>query len=416
MTVGVCKTPGCGPVSDKAPRCPRCHVENPYLPAEIAPPPPPPPSYTPPTPPPAPPATPDYYDDAVEAPRYESDERSPTPTLTITPAMIRFGLLGLGVAVVIALLLFWFSREPSPSTEPEAIHQSAPVDPNDTGVRGPPEPYETDAAPDIEAIDAPPPPQDGIFIDPAAPPAMTTVAPQITPISPPPATTVAPPTPAAARGFVESAIGNTLRVTAPNGIADYYYFSSDGSFSRRRGRDTFGGRWARSGTRMCVTPTGGQPNCFDDTTARTVGETWTAPSGSGTATYSILRGIQYPATTAPPPSPPPPPSPQQPLVIENPVWVQRPTLEDMQRYYPRRALENGEAGRVILDCSVIYGGRLSCRVRSETPSGQGFGEAAIAIAREFRIAATQPDGTPTNGARLTVPIVFQVDDNDGRRR
>jgi periplasmic protein TonB len=127
--------------------------------------------------------------------------------------------------------------------------------------------------------------------------------------------------------------------------------------------------------------------------------------------------MHYPQTVSPPPPPPPPPpAPQQTAFIENPIWVQRPTVEDMQRYYPRRALERGEAGRVILDCTVIYGGRLSCRVRSENPSGRGFGEAALSVAREFRIAATQPDGSPTNGARLTVPIAFQVDDNDGRRR
>lgn len=104
----------------------------------------------------------------------------------------------------------------------------------------------------------------------------------------------------------------------------------------------------------------------------------------------------------------PPPAPPTPSVITNPQWLERPDARDFARYYPERALERGQEGRVNLACIVAADGRISCSVTSEDPSGWGFGEAALRISRHFRMAPATRDGAPTSGGRVNVPIRFNV--------
>jgi periplasmic protein TonB len=104
----------------------------------------------------------------------------------------------------------------------------------------------------------------------------------------------------------------------------------------------------------------------------------------------------------------PPPAPPTPSVITNPTWLERPNARDFERYYPPRALEREQEGRVSLDCVVAADGRISCTVTSEDPSGWGFGEAAIRISRSFRMAPATRDGVPTSGGRVRVPITFRL--------
>ena len=104
----------------------------------------------------------------------------------------------------------------------------------------------------------------------------------------------------------------------------------------------------------------------------------------------------------------PPPAPPTPAVLTGMVWLQRPSSQDFNRFYPTRALEREQEGRVMLDCLVDGGGRISCTVISEDPSGWGFGEAALRISRNFRAAAQTSDGRPTTGGRTRVPISFRL--------
>ncbi|MGQ0533138.1 MAG: energy transducer TonB [Caulobacteraceae bacterium] len=104
----------------------------------------------------------------------------------------------------------------------------------------------------------------------------------------------------------------------------------------------------------------------------------------------------------------PPPAPPTPSVITNPTWLSRPNAADFARYYPDRALEREQEGRVVLDCVVAADGRINCGVTSEDPSGWGFGEAAVRISRHFRIAPQTRDGVPTSGGRIRVPIRFNL--------
>lgn len=104
----------------------------------------------------------------------------------------------------------------------------------------------------------------------------------------------------------------------------------------------------------------------------------------------------------------PPPAPPTPSVITNPRWLERPDARDFARYYPDRALEREQEGRVTLDCVVAADGRIACTVTSEEPAGWGFGEAALRISRFFRMAPATQDGVPTSGGRVRVPIRFNL--------
>jgi protein TonB len=70
----------------------------------------------------------------------------------------------------------------------------------------------------------------------------------------------------------------------------------------------------------------------------------------------------------------PPPAPPTPAVLTGMVWLQRPSSQDFNRYYPPRALEREQEGRVMLDCLVDAGGRISCTVISEDPTGWDFAQ------------------------------------------
>jgi len=108
-----------------------------------------------------------------------------------------------------------------------------------------------------------------------------------------------------------------------------------------------------------------------------------------------------PVAVDPPPAPPSP-------VLTGMVWLQRPSSQDFNRYYPSRAMEREQEGRVMLDCLVSADGRIACSVISEDPTGWGFGEAAIRISRNFRAAAQTSDGRATTGGRTRVPITFRL--------
>lgn len=92
-----------------------------------------------------------------------------------------------------------------------------------------------------------------------------------------------------------------------------------------------------------------------------------------------------------------------PPMIMNPRWLRTP--RDLARYYPRRAMERGVEGQVVLDCLVTTSGALNCAVVSETPANWGFGEAALRISRDYQMAPATRDGTPVEGRyRMVAPF------------
>ena len=92
-------------------------------------------------------------------------------------------------------------------------------------------------------------------------------------------------------------------------------------------------------------------------------------------------------------------------VVTNPYWVKLPDAADMTKYYPATAGHDG--GSVRIRCVVASTGALeSCTVLSETPEGQGFGAAAVALSATFQMRPKTVDGVPTGDAVVNIPIHF----------
>lgn len=90
--------------------------------------------------------------------------------------------------------------------------------------------------------------------------------------------------------------------------------------------------------------------------------------------------------------------------------MRTPSARQLERAYPRRALERGESGEVLIGCLVRTDGHLhACHVLSESPSGRGFGAAARAVVDAFQMAPPD-DGSPMAGRRVEIPIHFRLAD------
>jgi len=92
--------------------------------------------------------------------------------------------------------------------------------------------------------------------------------------------------------------------------------------------------------------------------------------------------------------------------ITRPTWVRQP--RDLQAYYPPRALARGTEGSVALNCVVRVTGLLDCAVVSETPEGWGFANAALRIARDYRMVPAMRDGVAVEG-RYQMRVPFRVE-------
>lgn len=89
-------------------------------------------------------------------------------------------------------------------------------------------------------------------------------------------------------------------------------------------------------------------------------------------------------------------------------------VREMERFFPRRAMERGIEGDVTLDCAFAADNTLhSCQVVEETPSGMGFGAAALAMACRYGVSGSgeavqtyRREGSDMN--RIRWPIRFDI--------
>ena len=103
-------------------------------------------------------------------------------------------------------------------------------------------------------------------------------------------------------------------------------------------------------------------------------------------------------------------SPRPGQLLTRPHWKRRPKPEDLKRVYPPRAKAERISGRAVIICDVTLEGLLAnCQTSQETPEGYGFGEAAIKLAAVIRMTPMKIDGKPSEGGKVTLPIVFKPD-------
>lgn len=107
--------------------------------------------------------------------------------------------------------------------------------------------------------------------------------------------------------------------------------------------------------------------------------------------------------------PPPPPAVRPRAHID---WAEKPSPEDLARYYPKGAARKALAGRATIACQVTDDGRLkACTVVSESPPGEGFGEAALKASASFRMRVDP--GTSPLARKVRIPITFRLDGPSG---
>jgi protein TonB len=94
-------------------------------------------------------------------------------------------------------------------------------------------------------------------------------------------------------------------------------------------------------------------------------------------------------------------------VVEWSAWIHRPTAAELASYYPLPARRQGVKGMAVLACAVTADARVrGCHVLAERPAWEGFGAAALAMAKLFRIRPTLVDGKVYEKARVAIPVYF----------
>ncbi|NEX94029.1 TonB family protein [Caulobacter sp. 17J65-9] len=92
-------------------------------------------------------------------------------------------------------------------------------------------------------------------------------------------------------------------------------------------------------------------------------------------------------------------------VITKPGWVEMPTQDEMDAYYPELARFSGIEGRAVVECAVaVSGAAQNCSVVSEEPTGFDFGTATVDASVVFRMRPKTVDGVPVGGAKVRVPL------------
>lgn len=90
---------------------------------------------------------------------------------------------------------------------------------------------------------------------------------------------------------IESAYGNTLMATMPNGRVARYYFDPDGTYMLETGAGTLvRGQYEVEGDQICRTPTGGERACAHFAPNMRVGQSWR---------QTTADGMQYEVTLLP---------------------------------------------------------------------------------------------------------------------
>jgi protein TonB len=97
----------------------------------------------------------------------------------------------------------------------------------------------------------------------------------------------------------------------------------------------------------------------------------------------------------------------RPLLASQVQWDQSPTDQDLEQFFPARALDAERGGTAAMVCGINDDGTLTnCAIVSEDPDGVGFGAATIRAAALYRLHMTDAirAALHKDGVTVTVPI------------
>lgn len=91
-----------------------------------------------------------------------------------------------------------------------------------------------------------------------------------------------------------------------------------------------------------------------------------------------------------------------------PDWLRKPTVDDLVTVWPKKAWARGQGGKATISCWVsVQGALYDCVVTSETPAGEHFGDAAIALAPQLIMRPAKLKGEPVVSP-VNIPFNFML--------
>jgi TonB family protein len=95
------------------------------------------------------------------------------------------------------------------------------------------------------------------------------------------------------------------------------------------------------------------------------------------------------------------------------TWLHKPTEHDLLVVWPKAAWAKHLGGRAVINCLVsLLGAVFDCVTTSETPAGESFGAAAIALTPQFLMKPATFKGQPVV-APVSIPINFAMSPGGG---
>ena len=86
-------------------------------------------------------------------------------------------------------------------------------------------------------------------------------------------------------------------------------------------------------------------------------------------------------------------------------WIEKPSDDEVAAAFPDEAKET--SGRAVIQCAISADGAPGgCTVQSESPAGDGFGQAALGLARKFKFKPKTVNGVAVDGGLATIPVRF----------
>ncbi len=98
-----------------------------------------------------------------------------------------------------------------------------------------------------------------------------------------------------------------------------------------------------------------------------------------------------------------------PAQLNDPLILRSISAADLGSAYPAQAKAAGVSGDVSVTCQVTADGAMSgCRTTAETPTGYGFGDAAVGLASQITVQPKAKDGSPVGGRPVTWDVPFKA--------